>query len=120
MKLLIVDDSMIIRKAIHRFATARGFQIIGEAGNGVEALKLFEQERPDCITMDITMPEMDGLECIRRIMEIDKTVKIVVITALVAQENMLDAMNFGARGFIQKPFNDEKLQEVFRILSTLD
>ena len=119
MKLLIVDDSMIIRKAIQRFAVAKGFQVVGEASNGLEALKLFQQEKPDAVTMDITMPEMDGLECIRRMMEIDNTVKVVVITALVAQENMLDAMNSGAKGFIQKPFNDEKLEEVFRILSSL-
>ena len=117
MNLLIVDDSMIIRKAISQFAKRKGHTVVGEAGNGLEALEMFQINRPDAITMDITMPEMDGLECIRKIMEIDDTVKIVVVSALIAQENMLDAMNSGAKGFIQKPFNDEKLENVFKILS---
>ena len=117
MKLLIVDDSMIIRRVIAQFAQKKGFEVVGEASNGVEALEAFQKNRPDAVTMDITMPEMDGLECIRKIMQIDNTVGIVVISALIAQENMLDAMNEGAKGFIQKPFNDEKLENVFRILS---
>ena len=116
MKLLIVDDSMIIRRVISQFAQKKGFEVVGEASNGVEALEAFQKNRPDAVTMDITMPEMDGLECIRKIMQIDNTVKIVVISALIAQENMLDAMNAGAKGFIQKPFNDEKLEHVFKIL----
>ncbi len=116
MKLLIVDDSMIIRRGITMFAEKKGFEIIGEAGNGIEALEIFQKNRPDAITMDITMPEMDGLECIRKIMQIDDTVNIVVISALIAQENMLDAMNAGAKGFVQKPFNDEKLEKVFSLL----
>ena len=117
MKLLIVDDSMIIRRGIAQFAERKGFEIVGEAGNGIEAIEIFQKNRPDAITMDITMPEMDGLECIRKIMQIDDTVNVVVISALIAQENMLDAMNAGAKGFIQKPFNDEKLEKVFEILS---
>ncbi len=115
MRLMIVDDSMIIRKAIRRFAERNNIEVIGEAANGLDAIKLFQEEKPDAITMDITMPEMDGLECIRQIMGIDTSVNIVVISALVAQENMLDAMNAGAKGFIQKPFNETKLEEVFRI-----
>ena len=116
MKLLIVDDSMIIRRAITQYATKKGFEVVGEASNGVDAIELFQKNKPDAVTMDITMPEMDGLECIRRIMEIDSDVKIVVISALIAQENMLDAMNAGAKGFVQKPFNDEKLEKVFQLL----
>ncbi len=117
MKLLIVDDSMIIRKAIQKFASKKKFQVIGEAVNGIEALKIFQQERPHVVTMDISMPEMDGLECIKRMVQIDEKIKIIAITALVAQESMLDAMNVGAKGFIQKPFNDEKLEKAFQILS---
>ncbi len=111
---------MIIRRGIAQFAERNGFEIVGEAGNGVEAIEMFQKNRPDAITMDITMPEMDGLECIRKIMQIDDTVNIVVISALIAQENMLDAMNAGAKGFIQKPFNDEKLTKVFDILSKVE
>ena len=117
MKLLIVDDSMIIRRAIRSFANKKGINVVGEAANGVEAVKIFQQEQPNAVTMDITMPEMNGLECIQKLVTLSSNVKIVVITALVAQENMLDAMNAGAKGFIQKPFNEEKLEEVFRILS---
>ena len=116
MKLLIVDDSMIIRKAITQYANKQGFEVVGEASDGVEAIEVFQRNKPEAVTMDITMPEMDGLECIRKIMEIDSSVKIVVISALIAQENMLDAMNAGAKGFVQKPFNDEKLEKVFKIL----
>lgn len=112
MKLLIVDDSMIIRKTIERFLnnSYSDVQIVGQASNGSQALEMFIETKPDLVTMDITMPEMDGLTCIKEMLNIDKNVKILVISALSAKETVIEAIKRGAKGFLLKPFTEEKLK----------
>lgn len=111
MKLLIVDDSTLIRRSIERFANKFQFTEIRTAGNGATALKEFHQFMPDAITMDITMPEMDGLTCVEAIMREKPEAKILVISALADKSTAVEAIKRGASGFLLKPFTEETLIE---------
>ena len=82
MKMLIVDDSFVIRKTIEKYAAELGIENILTAHNGIEAIKIFKAELPSLVTMDITMPEMDGIQCLDEIMKIDPDSKVIMITAL--------------------------------------
>lgn len=113
MKLLIVDDSNLIRTRIASVVEntqMQGVSIVGLARNGIEALKIAEQFAPDVITMDLTMPEMDGVETIRQLMKLKPTPNILVVSALKDKSTAIMALRLGARGFINKPFTDEELR----------
>ena len=116
MKLLIVDDSSIIRRAIQKYVQSLDLEVVGEAGNGEEALRIFRDTKPELVTMDITMPEMDGLTCIDEIMKIDSGTKVLVISALNDEDTALQALEKGARGFIAKPFDANSLFEALQRL----
>lgn len=112
MKLLVVDDSNIIRSRIARIALQpelQGLSIVGLARNGVEAVSLFEKTRPDVVTMDLTMPEMDGGTCVSELMKRDAGVSILIVSALSDKATAIDALKRGAKGFIYKPFTDRQL-----------
>ncbi len=110
-KLLIVDDSNIIRSRIERiYATDFSMKIIGKAQNGKEAFHMAQELKPDLITMDLTMPEMDGVSCIEKIIEYDPQIRILVVSALSDVATGLSAIKKGARGFLCKPFTDEDMQ----------
>ncbi|SDZ04066.1 two-component system, chemotaxis family, response regulator CheY [Lysobacter sp. yr284] len=114
MKLLIVDDSNVIRQRIARLAgDARlpNLEIVGQARNGAEALSLFVRHRPDVVTMDLTMPELGGVECTEQIVAIDDDVNILVVSALSDKTTAITALKKGARGFLYKPFTDDQLVE---------
>jgi two-component system, chemotaxis family, chemotaxis protein CheY len=111
MKLLIVDDSNILRKAIEKYLARFSMTIVGTAGDGEAALEIFKREQPDFVTMDITMPKMDGLECLSRMMSLNPNVKVLIISALSDPQTGLDALKRGARGFIHKPIREETLVE---------
>lgn len=115
MKLLIVDDSVIIRNVIESLLKNMSFEIVGKAGNGVEALEMFKAHQPDLVTMDITMPEMDGLTALTQILELQPEAKIIVVTALNSKAVALQAMNAGAKAVVEKPFNAEKLKAAIDI-----
>jgi two-component system chemotaxis response regulator CheY len=108
-KLLIVDDSNILRKAIRRYLDNGSVEIVGEAGNGKEALRLFQELSPELVTIDITMPEMDGLATLAELMKINSNVKVLVITALRDEATGLKALKLGAKGFLPKPFTEESI-----------
>lgn len=116
MKLLIVDDSSIIRKAIQKYLGQLDVEIVGEAGDGKTALDLFQELDPDLVTMDITMPEMDGLTCLEEMLKIKPETRILVISALSDQATALKAMKNGAKGFLGKPFSEDKVKEAFERL----
>ena len=113
MKLLIVDDSMVMRDTIERYLEDYDLDIVGMASNGADALKLIEQHKPDAITLDITMPEMDGLECLDNIMQIHPEAKVMIITALSDKLTGLQAIDKGATGFFLKPVDPDELKEGF-------
>ena len=112
MKLLIVDDSNIIRSRIARIALhprLRQLNIIGLAKNGVEAVELCRRQTPDVVTMDLTMPEMDGITCVERLIAHNATLNILVVSALSDKKTAIQALKKGARGFLHKPFSDDQL-----------
>lgn len=110
LKLMIVDDSNIIRRKIERSQLrSPRFTIVASAANGLHAVKIFKEHRPDVITMDLTMPEMNGIECIKHIVKEDPEVLILVVSALSDKATGIEALEEGARGFLCKPFTDEDL-----------
>ena len=111
MKLLIVDDSFIVRNAIERGAAQHEITEIFQACDGAEALELFELHRPEIVTMDLTMPRVDGLACLERIARMDVDASILVISALNSHSIAMKAITLGACGFIVKPFTPSELDE---------
>ena len=111
MKLLIVDDSNIIRSKIARTLGRHGLQIAGLASNGHEAIKCFREHKPELVTMDLTMPEMDGIECIRELRSINSDARILVVSALADKATAIHALKEGAQGFLCKPFSEEDLAD---------
>lgn len=111
LKLLIVDDSNIMRRRIERSQQFEELQVVGTAGNGVEALEMFRKTDPDVVTMDLTMPQMDGIECISKLVQLKPAVRILVISALADKATAVEAMERGANGFLNKPFTDRQLNE---------
>jgi len=112
-KLMIVDDSSIIRKLIQNYLNEYNIEIVGEAGDGKSAVELFKQLRPDIVTMDIVMPEMDGLSVIDEIRKIDSSIKIMVVTALSDKSTGIEAIKRGAKSYVIKPFTPDKLKHAF-------
>ena len=110
-KLMIVDDSNIMRRRIERSQQFDELELIGTAGNGLEALELFKKADPDVVTMDLTMPQMDGIECISKLVELKPAIRILVISALADKATAVEAMEKGANGFLNKPFTDRQLNE---------
>lgn len=108
-RLMIVDDSNIIRNRIQRAYDNDHFLLVATASNGVDAVEKFQTHRPDVITMDLTMPHMDGLECIKHIVSLDDSVRILVVSALSDKATGIRALALGAGGFLCKPFSDEEL-----------
>ena len=108
-KLMIVDDSNIMRRRIERSQNFDELELIGTAGNGLEALELFKKADPDVVTMDLTMPQMDGIECIGKLVELKPAIRILVISALADKATAVEAMEKGANGFLNKPFTDRQL-----------
>ncbi len=111
MKLMIVDDSNIMRRRIERSNNFEELELVGTAANGLEALEMFRKMDPDVVTMDLTMPQMDGIECIENIVKIKPAVRILVISALADKATAVEAMEKGANGFLNKPFTDRQLNE---------
>jgi two-component system chemotaxis response regulator CheY len=118
LKLLIVDDSNIMRRRIERSQQSEELEVVGTAGNGVEALEMFRKTDPDMVTMDLTMPQMDGIECISKLVQLKPAVRILVISALADKATAVEAMERGANGFLNKPFTDRQLNEAIAELMT--
>lgn len=115
-RLMIVDDSNVIRRRIERVHDLLGIEFVGAARNGREALELHAKVQPTLVTMDLTMPEMDGTECVARLVERDPNIRILVISALADKLTAIDAIEKGASGFLCKPFTDRQLNEALRKL----
>lgn len=108
-KLLIVDDSKMSRKMLRTILEGIGHEIVGEASNGEEGLRLYMELKPEAVTMDITMPEMDGISSLKKIIEFDKEAKVVMITAAGQSSKLMDALKNGAKEFICKPYEPEQI-----------
>lgn len=115
-KALIVDDAAIMRRMLRDLLLSVGFLIVGEAGDGEEAMDLVREHRPHLVTLDITMPKKDGLTVLKEIKALDPSIKVVMVSAMGQRENVIEAIKNGAENFIVKPFNADK---IFRVLKGL-
>lgn len=108
-KVLVVDDSALIRKILIKLLIENGYQVVGEATNGQEGLDLYKELKPDFVTLDVTMPVMDGVEALRQIIAFDSGAKVAMITAAGQKEKLIEALKIGAKLFITKPFNEDEV-----------
>lgn len=109
LRLMIVDDSNIIRSKIARLDRKSIFSVVASVGDGLQAIEALKEHKPDVVTMDLTMPNMDGITCIKKLLELNEDLRILVVSALSDRETAIDALDLGARGFLCKPFSDEDL-----------
>jgi two-component system chemotaxis response regulator CheY len=108
-RILVVDDAAFMRKMVIDVLQGGGHEVIGEAGNGNEAIAQFQALKPDVMTLDITMPEKDGLTALKEIMALDPSAKIVMCSALSQESKVLEAVKSGAKDFIAKPFQAQRV-----------
>lgn len=116
-KVLIVDDSRTSRKVLRNILESHDFEVVGEAVNGEEGIKLYSELKPDITTLDITMPVMDGVAALKGIMSVDKSAKVVMVTAAGQQSNVVEAVKLGASEFVTKPFDEDVIIEVLNRVS---
>ena len=106
--ILVVDDAAFMRMRAKKLLTEEGHNVL-EAGNGAEAVKIYQESTPDCVLMDITMPEMDGLTALKEIRKKDPEARIAMVTAMGQQSVILEALKSGARDFVIKPFDKQRV-----------
>ena len=109
--ILITDDTAFMRMTLKNILSKNGYTIVGEAQDGLEAIEKYKTEKPDLVTMDITMPNMDGISAIKEIMQIDQGARIVVCSAMGQKALVIEALSAGAKDFIVKPFQPDRIVE---------
>lgn len=114
LKILIVDDALFMRQMLRNIMAEEGWTVIGEAANGVEAVQLYREHRPDVTTMDIVMPLKSGIEALTDIIAFDRNARVVMCSALGQEALVEEAKWAGARGYIVKPFDPQTVKEVIR------
>lgn len=119
-KFLIVDDAVFMRRVLKNIIESQdGYTVVGEASTGVEAVELTKELSPDIITMDITMPEMNGISAVKEIRGICPSAKIIMVSAMSQQDMVIDAVKLGAKDFIVKPFEQDRvLHAIKRVLES--
>lgn len=110
-RILIVDDAVFMRMKLKDILEKNGYEVVAEAQNGLEAIEKYKSERPDLVTMDITMPEMDGVTALKSIKAIDPKAKVIMCSAMGQQSMVMDAIQAGAIDFIVKPFDNDRVIE---------
>jgi two-component system, chemotaxis family, chemotaxis protein CheY len=113
-RVLIVDDAVVMRMMIKGILSKNGFEVVGEAQNGVEAVEKYRQLQPDLVTMDMVMPEMDGITAVKQIVATDPNAKIIMCTSMGQQALVVEAIQAGAKSFITKPFQPPKILETIQ------
>lgn len=113
-RLLVVDDALIMRMRIKDIAREAGWEIVGEAATGADGVARYRELRPDLVTLDIVMPELDGVEALRAIRSEDPTARVVMVSALDQRAKLSECIGLGALDFIVKPFDKQRLLELFR------
>lgn len=108
-RVLVVDDAMFMRMTIKKMLEANGHSVAGEAGNGVEAVKKYMEIKPDVVLLDITMPEMNGVDALKRIKEADAKARVIICSAMGQQAMVAQAIQNGAKDFVVKPFEESRL-----------
>ncbi len=113
-RVLIVDDAAFMRMLLKDIITKAGFEVVGEASNGKEAVEKYKELKPDIVTMDITMPEMNGIEAVKEIKKIDPNANIIMVSAMGQQAMVIEAIQAGAKDFIVKPFQPARVIEALK------
>jgi two-component system chemotaxis response regulator CheY len=113
-RILIVDDAAFMRMMIRDILTKNGLEVVGEAQDGTQAVEKYKELKPDLVTMDITMPEMDGIAALREIRKIDPNAKVIMCSAMGQQAMVIDAIQAGAKDFIVKPFQADRVIEAIK------
>ncbi|MEG6585892.1 response regulator [Dendrosporobacter sp. 1207_IL3150] len=113
-KVMVVDDAAFMRMMIKDILTKNGYEVVGEAENGLKAVEKYQELKPDLTTMDITMPEMDGIAAVKEIKKIDPAAKVIMCSAMGQQAMVIEAIQSGARDFIVKPFQPDRVLEAVR------
>lgn len=113
-KVLIVDDTSFMRAMLKNILVKNGYDVVGEACNGQDAFEKYKALNPDIVTMDITMPEVDGITAVRMIKEYDKSANIIMCSAMGQQSMVIDSLKAGAKDFIVKPFAEEKVIDAIK------
>ena len=117
-KVLIVDDAAFMRMAIRTMLAKEDIEIVGEAENGLQAIKKYKECKPDIVTMDITMPEMDGIAALEGIMHYDPNAKVIMLSAMGQEAMVKDAIVKGAKTFIVKPFKEDHIiKAIYKVLA---
>lgn len=119
-KILIVDDSRTSRRMLKNILVENGHEIIGEASEGQQGYEMYVDLQPEIVTLDITMPVLDGLGCLEKIMTFDENAKVIMITAAGQKEKMVQAIKLGANEFIQKPYEPKQILSVLEHLQSVD
>lgn len=112
--ILVVDDAQFMRTMLKQLIEENGYEVVGEAENGQEAIELYKENNPDLVTMDITMPDMDGIEATEKILDIDPDAQIVMCSAMGQKPMVVDALEAGAEDFIVKPIQPEKVKDTLQ------
>lgn len=113
-RVLIVDDAAFMRMMIREILTKNGYEVCGEANDGTQAIEKYKELKPDLVTMDITMPEMDGIQALREIKKLDANAKVIMCSAMGQQAMVIDAIQAGAKDFIVKPFQQDRVIEAVK------
>ncbi|KYD00018.1 response regulator [Heyndrickxia sporothermodurans] len=113
-RILVVDDAAFMRMMIKDILTKNGFEVVAEAADGAQAVEKYKELKPDLVTMDITMPEMDGITALKEIKGIDPSAKIIMCSAMGQQAMVIDAIQAGAKDFIVKPFQADRVIEAIQ------
>jgi two-component system, chemotaxis family, chemotaxis protein CheY len=114
-RVLVVDDAAFMRLSLKTILEKNGYEIIGEAVNGRDAIEKFKILKPDIVTMDITMPELDGIQALSEIIKFDPKANVVILSAMGQEPRIREAITLGAKGFIVKPFKEENLVKALSI-----
>jgi len=114
-RILIVDDAMIMRLRIREIAEQAGWEVVGEAETGQQAVELYSSLKPNLVTMDIVMPIMDGVEALRTIRKLDAQARVCMVSAVNQKEKLMECIRLGAIDFIVKPFDKTRLQTFFEL-----
>ncbi|CAM3400894.1 MULTISPECIES: response regulator [Brevibacillus] len=113
-KVLIVDDAAFMRMMIKEILSKNGYTIVGEASDGAQAVEKYKELGPDLVTMDITMPEMDGIAALKEIKKMDPNARVIMCSAMGQQAMVIDAIQAGAKDFIVKPFQADRVLEAIK------
>lgn len=113
-RILVVDDSSFLRNSLKKILEEHGYEVVGTAQNGLEAITKYKELKPDLVTLDIVLPQMNGREVLKLLRTVDSNACVVMVTSMSSKEAVTDCMNAGAKNYILKPFEAQKVIEVIQ------